>query len=81
MVDNTNHVLRLVVVQTCLDEVDCMCRQTTEQKIKFDSVANKYERLKRYGNTVFSKFVQTHDVTVSPAERVSTTHLPCCRSL
>lgn len=66
--DNANHVLRLVVVQTCLDEVDCMRRQTTEQKFKFDSVANKYERLKKCGNAIFSKFVQTNDVIVSPAE-------------
>lgn len=66
--DNVNHVLRLVVVQTCLDEVDCMRRQTTEQKLKFDSVANKYERLKKCGNTIFSKFVQTNEAAVSPAE-------------
>jgi hypothetical protein len=68
MMDNVNHVLRLVVVQTCLGEVDCMRRQTTEQKFKFDSVANKYERLKKCGNTIFSKFVQTNEAAVSPAE-------------
>jgi hypothetical protein len=68
MMDNVNHVLRLVVVQTCLGEVDCMRRQTTEQKLKFDSVANKYERLKKCGNTIFSKFVQTNEAAVSPAE-------------